>query len=184
MVAFLRLYKKQLGVLVLIVTVLGFVTYDYLTPGLFFSRIQNDLKTIVPLEAASYTDLDGNPVSLEDYKGKPLLINSWATWMPFSQTELPLLARMHEEYGNRITIIAMNRMENPIIIRSYLAQYGIPTDAFLIFLDPTDFFYRAIQGYAMPETIMYRDDGTIQNHIRGTLNETELRQSLETLTDA
>ncbi len=176
-----RQYIKTLEVLLMILGVLGFLTYSFVSPYGIFSDLKNDLKTIAPEESASYTDLDGNPVDLASFKGKPLIVNTWATWMPFSQTELPLLALMQERYGDTVTILAINRMEDTIRIRSFLDTFSIKNDGIIFLTDPTDFFYRAVGGYAMPETIFYRSDGVIQNHERGTLTESDLVQFIETL---
>ena len=39
----------------------------------------------------------GGEVSLADFRGRPLLLNFWATWCPPCVTEMPLLARFHRE---------------------------------------------------------------------------------------
>ncbi len=174
-------YTKTFVVLLIILGVLGFLTYSVISPYGMFSDLKNDLKTIAPEESASYRDLDGNPVDLASFRGKPLVVNAWATWMPFSQTELPLLASMQEQYGDRVTILAINRMEDTILIRSFLETFGIKQEGLIFLTDPTDFFYRAIDGYAMPETIFYRSDGVIQNHVRGTLTESDLIRFIDTL---
>jgi len=173
--------KKTLVVLFAILALFGFLTYSFVSPYGMFSDLKNDLKTIAPEESVSYTDLNGNPVDLASFKGKPLIINAWATWIPFSQTELPLLIQAQQRYGNAITILAINRMEDTIIIRSFLETFGIQQDGIIFLTDPSDFFYRAIGGYAMPEMVFYRSDGVIQNHIRGTVTESDLNQFIESL---
>lgn len=165
---------RILGVLLGVLVVLGFLTYSFTAPGGMFSGLQNDLKAIEPEADAGYTTLDGVPIELSEFKGKPIIVNAWATWMPFSKDELTLLTALHAEYGERISIIAMNRMETALTIRSYLALYGIP-ESITFLLDPKDSFYRAVSGYAMPETVFYRKDGTILTHKRGVLTEAELR---------
>jgi thiol-disulfide isomerase/thioredoxin len=44
-------------------------------------------------------DLSGNKVSLSSYKGKPLLINFWATWCGPCKIETPWLVELQNEYG-------------------------------------------------------------------------------------
>jgi thiol-disulfide isomerase/thioredoxin len=167
-----------LGILIAILLILGLVTYARLSPGGFLADLKNDLKTIEPEAGASYTDLDGNEVSLLQFKGEPLIINAWATWIPFSQTELPMLSRAKEKYGDQIAILAINRMEERPVIRSFVSTFGVG-DGLVLLVDPTDNFYKAIGGYAMPETIFYHRDGTIAFHKRGVLTEDELNLYIE-----
>lgn len=167
-------------VLVGILALSAFITYERLSPGGMFAELQNDLKAIEPPPDAAYTDLEGNPLSLERFKGKPLIINSWATWMPFSAQELSLLERIKSEYGDRIDILAINRMEDRPVLHAYRAQYGLSGNVIMV-SDPTDNFYVAVGGYAMPETVFYRSDGTILFHKRGVLTEDELRSAIDAL---
>lgn len=174
------LHKKALLVLLFIVCVLGYVTYSFTAPGGRFADVQNDLKSISPDDAHAYTDVHGNVVHIRDFRGKPLVVNSWATWTPFSQTELPLLAQYAERYKNDIHVLAINRMESAGVVRSYMSTFAIP-DTITILLDPMDTFYTAVSGYAMPETVLYDADGNIVHHIRGTISVQKLDELLATL---
>ena len=176
-------YKKTIGILVLIVGALGVLTFSFIAPNGFFSGLSNDLKEIEGEGEFMYTDLDGNPVSLVDYKGKPLIINSWATWMPFSAHELQLLDATKVKYGDDIVILAINRMENTATVRAYLDFIGKPEH--IVFLsDPSDNFYKAVGGYAMPETVFYNREGILIEHTRGVLREEELTNQMNSLLEA
>ena len=47
----------------------------------------------------SLVDLDGKKVSLADYKGKPVLVNFWATWCAPCKLEMPWFEEFHQKYG-------------------------------------------------------------------------------------
>jgi len=165
----LKTYWKYLLVIVLLLGLLGFATYSFVAPHGLLSGVQNDLKTI----ESPYVTLDGTPVELSEYKGKPLVINSWATWAPFAPTEFPILNATKAKYEDRIEIISINRMENKNIVKSYIDRYKLDT-TITVLLDPTDFFYKSIEGYAMPETVFYDSEGIVRAHKRGVLTQTEL----------
>ncbi len=172
--------NKTLIVLIVIVCILAFLTYSFISPHGFFSGLSNDLKGIEAEEGFTYTDLDGNPIQLAEYKGKPLIINAWATWTPFSKDELILFSKYKAEYGDAVTVLAINRMENVATIKAYLDFIGKPGG--IVFLgDPTDNFYKSIQGYAMPETVFYDSEGIIVNHARGVLTEEDIKAGFEAL---
>ncbi len=175
-----RKHKKMLIVLLGIIAILGYVTYSFISPYGMFSGLKNDLKTIEPSIEFSYTDLEGNIVNLSTFKGKPLIINSWATWMPFSKTELPLLIKIHEQYPNDVSILAINRMESIGTVRAFLSTFSIP-ESIVFLLDPSDNFYKAVGGYAMPETLFYNAEGVLIGHTRGVLTEDELQGYIATM---
>ena len=167
-------HKKTIAILLTILFLLGLLTYSFVSPHGFFSGLSNDLEKIEPESEFMYTDLEGNQVSLIDYKGKPLIINSWATWIPFSQAEFKLLESVSASLGNEVTILAINRREDKATIKAYLDFIGNPQG--IVFLsDATDNFYKVIGGYATPETVFYDRDGVIVGHMHGVLTADELQ---------
>ena len=49
----------------------------------------------------SLKDLNDGDVNLQQYKGKVVLVNFWATWCAPCKSEIPLLIGLHEKYGSR-----------------------------------------------------------------------------------
>lgn len=172
---------KMLALIVGILVVLGYITYSFTATTGRFSDLQNDLKSIKPSEETAYRDLNGNIVDIRDFRGTPLIVNSWASWSPFSQTELPLLAKMTERYGDRIVILAMNRMESVGVIQGYLSAFGLQDSTVRMLVDPSDTFYKAVGGYAMPETVFYDTEGVMIEHFRGLLTEDVLSSRIESM---
>ena len=181
MITLTKSHKRTLLGLVLFVFVLGCGVFLAISPYSPLSGLHNDLKNIDPVESQSYTDLDGNIVDLSAFAGKPLVINSWATWMPFSKDELVALGVAQATYGDAVKIIAINRMEDKAVVRSYFSTYGISESNVLILIDPADTFYKSISGYAMPETALYAFDGKIVNHIRGVFVKEELYALIDSI---
>jgi thiol-disulfide isomerase/thioredoxin len=150
------------------------VVYERVTPDGMLADLQNDLRAIDPVLDAGYTTVDGETVDLRDFRGQPLLINSWATWMPFSANELQLLNDWASQHTGSVQVLAINRMEDSNTVRAFLA--GMPSlDNIVILLDPGDTFYKAVSGYAMPETVLYARDGSIIDHVRGVMSEDMIR---------
>ena len=57
---------------------------------------------------AALQDLEGNPVELADYvRGKPAIIEFWATWCELCERLQPQLDRIQAQHGERINIVAV-----------------------------------------------------------------------------
>ncbi|MBS1823262.1 MAG: TlpA family protein disulfide reductase [Acidobacteria bacterium] len=52
-----------------------------------------------PAPAFSLTSLDGKEVSLADYKGRPVLVNFWATWCGPCKVEMPWFEEFRKQYA-------------------------------------------------------------------------------------
>ncbi len=57
--------------------------------------------------AFTYTDTKGKTQSLEQYKGKWVLVNFWATWCPPCLEEIPDLVALHENKKNNLVVIGV-----------------------------------------------------------------------------
>ncbi|MEH6704464.1 MAG: TlpA disulfide reductase family protein [Galbibacter orientalis] len=54
------------------------------------------------------TDRDGNIHSLEEFKGKVIFLNFWATWCPPCVAELPSIDTLHEEMGDDVAFVLLS----------------------------------------------------------------------------
>jgi thiol-disulfide isomerase/thioredoxin len=122
-----------------------------------------------------FVNYDGKEISLEQFRGKPLVINSWAVWCPFCRQELPDLAQLQEELKDSVTVIAIDRRESLSKAKGYTDDLGITGDM-LFLLDQSDAFYRSIGGFSMPETIFVESDGEVVVHKRGLMDLDEMRE--------
>lgn len=135
---------------------------------------------IAPSKAA-YTDLNGNNKVFNDYIGEIIVANSWASWSPSSANELKKLSDINNNLqGVKLSILAINRAEDPAIAQRYLGSLGDLNGVELI-LDPEDNYYRSIGGYAMPETVVYSKNGSIYYHVRGEIDPEILTQKINEL---
>ena len=63
----------------------------------------------VPAPNFTFPDLDGKMVSLDDYKGKVVLLNIWATWCPPCVDEMPSMEKLHQALkGEAFEILAVS----------------------------------------------------------------------------
>ena len=123
-------------------------------------------------------DWNGNEVSISDFEGTPLILNSWAVWCPFCVDEMPDFVTLQEELGNRVVIIVINRAESTELQKEFADKVGI-TDKLVFLNDPRDSFYRSIGGFGMPETLFIDKDGNIRLHRRGSMSLEEMRKQVQ-----
>ena len=107
----------------------------------------------------SFRDGKGNDVTLDAFKGRPVLINFWATWCGPCVNELPSLARLHEKLGDsgpRIVILNLDR-ENGPSIPDFLAEH----DAASLepYTDPKKKMMRGFRINGLPTTILLDANG-------------------------
>lgn len=131
----------------------------------------------------SLTDYGGNSISLEEFRGKPLVINSWAVWCPFCVKELADFAKLQQEFGDQIVVIAIDRQEPLSKAKGFTDELGI-TDDMMFLLDSSDSFYKKISGFSMPETIFMDSNGKIIVHKRGPMELSEMREHVNKIMNA
>lgn len=99
-------------------------------------------------------DFDGRQVKLSDFKGKPILLNFWATWCPPCLKELPEFQRFFDEHGEDVNIVAVNLttsersalhvknfvLENKLAFPVYLDEDGLAAQVYLVRYIPTSYF--------------------------------------------
>ena len=132
-------------------------------------------------ENASFTDLEGNKVSVSQQFGKPMVVMTWASWCPQCTNDLQNLGKIAQEFSNRgVVVLAVNRAEDKYSAERYLSTFSVPEELTMM-LDPTDHYFKYSDGYAMPETIIFAPDGSKVLHQHGELRVDEAKAALETL---
>ena len=76
-----------------------------------------------PVPDFSATDLDGNPISLQDYRGKVVLLDFWGVWCGFCIDEMPNLKRVHATYKDQgFDIIGVSLDDKESALRDYIKE--------------------------------------------------------------
>ncbi len=103
---------------------------------------------------ALYEDLEGNAIDLENYKGKRLLINYWATWCKPCIEEMPAMANAQEilKNENYVFLFPSDQKKEMIIAFRDKRQFGLNFIKY-------NGNYADLQIYALPVTILYNTKG-------------------------
>ena len=127
-------------------------------------------------------DLKGAPHALEDYRGKPVLLNFWATWCVPCAAEMPLLSEMQKQYQGKVLFIAASIDDEDMKpeIEAFIKKHdGEALNVMMgATLDSLDDF-GVNQG--MPGTVFIDADGKIVDRVTGALKRPDLEQRLRKL---
>jgi len=121
----------------------------------------NLTKLEIPQRAPSFSlmDLDKNIHKLEDYKGKPLIINFWASWCRPCRAELPAFNRAWAKVKDQgIQMLAINIGEEPATVYRFIQDFPID---FRILLDPKSDELNNWQMHGLPTTFILNTKGEV-----------------------
>ncbi len=114
-----------------------------------------------PQPARDFTllDMDGVSHKLSDYKGKPVIINFWATWCPPCREEMPSMERAWDKIKDQdIAMLAINAGEDEDTIFTFMADYPA---SFTILLDSSGTMIEQWPVLGLPTTFVVSPEGKL-----------------------
>ena len=137
----------------------------------------------VPLDdGTSYQlhDLDGNPVRLEDLRGKAVWLNFFATWCPPCQGETPILRDLAERYEDQgLEVVGVSVQETTADdVHAYAERYQLP---YTIGFDGSGHVFHQYRVYALPTQFFIDPDGRIRYIAQGPMSEEGASQRIESI---
>jgi thiol-disulfide isomerase/thioredoxin len=112
-------------------------------------------------------DTSGAPVSLADLRGRPLVLNFWATWCPPCDEEMPALEALYRQQGgDGAQVVAVNLQETPPVVAAYLAERGLTLP---VLLDSAGELAAQLDVTYLPTTFFVDETGIIRSRVRSAL---------------
>jgi peroxiredoxin len=116
----------------------------------------------VPAPAWKLKDVDGNPVTLSQFKGKVVVLDFWATWCPPCRTEIPGYVALQKKYADDGLVVVGISVDTDGVapVRKFMKDIGIN---YIVVMadDAVQDAYGPLQGY--PTTFIIDRDGQIRN---------------------
>lgn len=131
----------------------------------------------------SLKDLKGKTVKIEDFKGKVVLLNFWATWCPPCLAEIPELIKWQKEYENQglqiigITYPPTNRSAVRNFVRKNKINYPI-----LFGSNKTKAIFDS--GETMPFTVIIDRKGRVKDFVKGIIFAEEFEEKVKPLLES
>ena len=109
--------------------------------------------------------LDGNgTLALEDLRGRPVLVNFWASWCVPCEAEARYLEDAYDEYGGQIDFVGVNVKDARSDALAFVEQYDV---SYLQVRDEGLDWYDAFGLTGQPETFLIDADGEVVEHVTG-----------------
>ena len=141
--------------------------------AILLASVQPKLDMGIP--AVQLTNLRGEPAQLQAFRGKPLVVNLWASWCPPCRREMPLLRDAQLRRAD-VNFVFVNQMESAAAVQRYLGAAPIELDNIL--LDQHSALPSAIGSQALPATLFFDARGRLVERRLGELSAASLDQRL------
>lgn len=127
--------------------------------------------------ASSFPDTNGNTVAMADFKGRPLLLNFWATWCPPCVEELPLINAFYREHGSSGWQVLALAVDQAGPVSRFLERLPLAFPVALAGLPGAD-LARSLGNPSggLPFSVVFDADGVVVHRKLGKLSAEELAQ--------
>ncbi len=126
-------------------------------------------------------DPSGQSQNLKQYKGKPIVLNFWATWCGPCNEEIPLFAQEERTYRARGIVfigVSMNESGEVDKVREFVNKFKVE---FPVWMGSVDDLERFKLGPGIPATAFINSDGQIVGRVLGEIHKDDLEHRLEWL---
>ena len=123
----------------------------------------------------SFVRPEGGELKLADFRGKPLLVNFWATWCPPCVEELPMVDRFfHDHAASGWQVIGL-AIDQPTSVRKFLEKTPVSFPVGLAGLEGTELVKQLGNTTGgLPFTLMLKADGKVAAQKMGKLGPADL----------
>lgn len=142
-------------------------------PSLFGAPAAEQPRQAIPFSMKTF---DGREVSLQELKGKPVVVNFFASWCGPCQLEAPALRDAWKEFGNRVEFVAVAIDDSEAGARGFLKEFKIE---FTAGLDSTGEIMKDYNIYGIPKTYIIDRTGLVVYEHSGVITSEDLNAAIK-----
>lgn len=126
-------------------------------------------KDVVPAPDFTVYDQDGNGVTLSSFKGKPVVVNFWASWCGYCKQEMPAFQSAYEQYGENVAFLMVNLTTSDTMEK---AQQVISQNNFTfpVYFDKDGTAGLSYPTSSLPASAFIDADGNVKAMVAGAMN--------------
>lgn len=185
--------KKFIAAVVCLVLVIAIASFAYsrLSKDNAPAQIQENQQTAESVEqdgenelaaAPDFTvyDAEGKSVSLSDFRGKPVVLNFWASWCGYCVAEMPSFDKLNAELGSDVHFLMVNVTDGSSETIDSAKEFISSSEyTFPVYYDTELSAAMAYGAFSLPQTYFIDADGNLVAGARGALSENTLRQGVD-----
>ncbi|MCU6710052.1 redoxin domain-containing protein [Paenibacillus sp. J5C_2022] len=169
--------RKKVQIIILIAV---FLIGGYAIGSTLFGK-EDTGQIEVGMEPPAFTlaDLGGNPQSLSDYEGQPVIINFWGTFCEPCVKEMPEFERQYEKWkDDGLVILAINLSEDTLSVNNFVKRFNL---SYPILRDVNRKTERKYGLRQYPTTFFVKPDGKLMEVVVGGMSEEQIDVRVERL---
>lgn len=141
----------------------------YLTKGNYAPASTMMLDTMEKKGVPNFSlpDLKGQEISLEQFKGKVIVLNFWASWCAPCVKEFPSLRRLADRFKEQLVVVAVSHDKTLDDLQSFLETFGRESPNFVILWDKDRSAGKLFGTQVLPETFIIGQDFRLLRKIAG-----------------
>lgn len=120
----------------------------------------------------------GQTIRLSDLRGRPVLLNFWATWCPYCLSEMPAMQQLADKYGGKLEVVGVNAGEESMKASSYAADHDIH---YTLALDSDLAVTHAYRVANMPASLFIDRNGVVRAVNYGPMTTDEMINQIQPL---
>jgi cytochrome c biogenesis protein CcmG/thiol:disulfide interchange protein DsbE len=124
--------------------------------------------------------LDGEPVALDQTRGKVVVLDFWATWCPPCREELPSLEKLRGEFSGLVQFYGVNDEESGTV-KDFVKKHHYELT---VLMDGKRQVHRQYNVHAIPTLLIVDKQGVIREHFIGSRSEATLRKAIQSVVAA
>lgn len=136
------------------------------------SKAASGIDTGMVAPTFTLKNLAGEDVSLQDYRGKKVMLNFWATWCPPCKEEMPAMEQFYKEKSKDVEILAVN-LDSQNNVKSFVQENNL---SFPILLDQNGATQQTYSIISIPTTFIIDEQGLILKKHIGSMTYEQMQE--------
>ena len=118
------------------------------------------------LPDAIVPNVDGGQIRLAEFRGRPVLLNLWATWCGPCRREMPALEELSRSQAGKLTVVAIDQREDAAVVKAYVKRFGV---TFPVGIDEGQLLGTQMHLIGLPSSFFIDRNGVIRDAVDGEM---------------